>query len=279
MGDLQFENAGGTFSISHRKALGHHMPISHFHSTFEIHCLISGKRELFVKDRTISLQDGDVVIISPNILHRTTNANIPEHERLVVNIHEKYLNRVDGAHEDILSPLFELEYMLVRTSPYERLAIDALLRQIMQELQDRQPGFERCTQALVIQLLILCCRHRGQDSLMSIESPSPMHDRISEVVCYINTHYMQPLSLRMLADRFYVSPYYLSRFFKEATGFTFVEYMNSVRVKEAKKLLEGTNMKAGLIAKKVGFGSVTNFGRVFKSVTGHAPLFFRKGRS
>ncbi|MNJ41043.1 Bifunctional transcriptional activator/DNA repair enzyme AdaA [compost metagenome] len=83
----------------------------------------------------------------------------------------------------------------------------------------------------------------------------------------------------MLAEKFYVSPYYLSRFFKEATGFTFVEYVNSVRINEATKLLERSSLKVNLIAKKVGFGSVTHFGRVFKSVTGHAPLYYRKEAS
>jgi YesN/AraC family two-component response regulator len=87
---------------------------------------------------------------------------------------------------------------------------------------------------------------------------------------------MYELSLQSLAEKFYVSPYYLSRFFKEVTGFTFVEYLNNVRVKEAKKLLESSSMKVNLIFKKVGFGSVTHFGRVFKSVTGYAPLHYRK---
>jgi YesN/AraC family two-component response regulator len=75
-----------------------------------------------------------------------------------------------------------------------------------------------------------------------------------------------------------VSPYYLSRFFKEATGFTFVEYLNSVRIKEAKRLLERSSMKVKLISRKVGFGSVTHFGRVFKLVTGHTPLYYRKAK-
>jgi len=103
-----------------------------------------------------------------------------------------------------------------------------------------------------------------------------MHDRISEIVRYINQHYMEEISLPRLAEKFYVSLYYLSRFFKEATGFTFVEYVNSVRIAEAKKLLEQSSMKVNSIAKRVGFGSVTHFGRVFKSVTGHAPLYYRK---
>lgn len=70
----------------------------------------------------------------------------------------------------------------------------------------------------------------------------------------------------------------MSRFCKVATGFTFVEYVNSVRIKEAKHLLEQTTLKVNLIARKVGFGSVTHFGRVFKAVTGHAPLYYRKGK-
>lgn len=276
MGDIQFDNSEGTFSVSHRKALSHNMPISHFHSTFEIFYLMSGKREFFIKDRTIVINEADVIIISPNILHRTTNTEKPKHERLIMNIHETYMASVNGAYRDILQPLFENEYLIVKCPLQDRLAIEDLAQRIIQEMQEMKPGFEMYAQILVLQLLIVCCRHVKQNSMEPVESPSPMHERISEVVKYINNHYTQELSLHLLAERFYVSPYYLSRFFKEATGFTFVEYLNSVRIKEAKKLLEQSNMKVSLIAKKVGFGSVTHFGRVFKLVTGYVPLYFRK---
>lgn len=278
MGGFQYENEEGTFSVSHRKALSHHMPISHFHSTFEIYYLLSGNRAFFIKDRTLVIHEGDVIIISPNILHRTTNAEMPEHERLIVNIHEQYMATVNPSYRDIMQPLFENEYMIVKCPLQDRLSIEALARTIMQEMQDRRSGFEMYAQTLVLQLLIICCRHVKMNSMEQAESPSPMHERISEVVRYMNSHYMQDLPLHLLAEQFYVSPYYLSRFFKEATGFTFVEYLNSVRIKEAIKLLEQTSMKVSLIAKKVGFGSVTHFGRVFKSVTGHVPLYYRKDK-
>jgi YesN/AraC family two-component response regulator len=278
MGDFQFDNREGTFSVSYRKALSHHMPISHFHSTFEVFYLISGKREFFIKDRTIVISEGDVIIISPNILHRTTNTEMPKHERLIVNIHENYMASVNASYRDILQPLFENEYLIVKCSLYDKLAIEALGQSIRQEMQEKKMGFEMYAQTLVLQMLMICCRHVIKNSIETMESPSSMHERISEVVRYINNYYMQELSLHLLAEKFYVSPYYLSRFFKEATGFTFVEYLNSVRVKEAKKLLERTSMKVSLIGKKVGFGSVTHFGRVFKSVTRHAPLYYRKNK-
>ncbi|CAM4387833.1 AraC family transcriptional regulator [Paenibacillus alkaliterrae] len=278
MGNIQYDNGKGTFSVSHRKALSHHMPINHFHSTYEIFYLMSGRREFFIKDRTLVVNEGDVIIISPNILHRTTNTEMPKHERFIVNIHEDYMTAVNGSFMDLLQPLFEKEYIIVTCSHHDRCSVEALARKIMQEVLEKKPGFEMYAQTLILQLLIICCRHVKQNSLEPPEFPSPMHERISEVVRFINNHYMEELSLHLLGEKFYVSPYYLSRFFKEATGFTFVEYLNSVRIKEAKKLLLRSSMKVNLISKNVGFGSVTHFGRVFKQVTGHAPLFYRNGK-
>ncbi|MGO4110057.1 helix-turn-helix domain-containing protein [Paenibacillus sp. YAF4_2] len=277
MGDFQYDNGEGTYSVSYRKARSHNMPVSHFHSTYEIFCLMSGKREFFIKDRTMVIHEGDIVIIAPNILHRTTNTETPEHERLIVNIHEKLMAAGNSTFMDVLHPLFEKEYIIVNCSLQDRLVIESLAQNIILEMQEKKPGFEMYTQTLTLQVLMICCRHVKQNSVEPLESPSPMHERISEVVRYINSHYMQELSLHLLSEKFYVSPYYLSRFFKEATGFTFVEYLNSVRIKEAKKLLEQSSMKVNLIAKRVGFGSVTHFGRVFKSVTGYVPLHYRKG--
>ncbi|MFD1956805.1 helix-turn-helix domain-containing protein [Paenibacillus thailandensis] len=265
------------FSVSHRKAQSHHMPASHFHSTYEIYYLMSGEREFFIKDRTLVINEGDIVIVAPNVLHRTTNAPKPKHERLIVNIHERYM-ALNSPYADILKLLLEKEYVIVKCSLQDRLTVEALAQGIMKETMDKKPGFEMYAQTLVMQLLLICCRHVKQNSMRPPESPSPMHERISEIVRYINSHYMEDMSLHLLAEKFYVSPYYLSRFFKEATGFTFVEYLNSVRIKEAKKLLEQSSMKVYHIAAKVGFGSVTHFGRVFKSVTGYAPLHFRKGK-
>lgn len=274
--DILFKNAEETFIVSHRKALSHHMASNHFHSTFEIYYLIAGQREFFIKDRTIVINQGDIVIISPNILHRTTNTEKPKHERFIVNIHENFLVKAHSSYMDIFRPLFENDYIIVRCPLNVLLHIDALSKNVIQEIQDQRLGYEIYSHTLVLQLLIICCRHIKRNSIEPLESPSHMHERISEVVRYINGHYMNELSLQSVAEKFYVSPYYLSRFFKDATGFTFIEYLNSVRIKEAKKLLESSSMKVKLISKKVGFGSVTHFGRVFKEVTGNVPLHYRK---
>jgi AraC-like DNA-binding protein len=252
------------------------MPESHFHSTYEIYYLMSGQREFFIKERTILVPEGHIIIISPNIVHRTMNARRPRYERFIVNIHESMMTAAYGGRPEILNPLFEQEYLVFSCSPQDRLIIDELVQHILREVERQDSGCEIYVHTLVMQMLVYCCRHIQDRAQEPVISPSPMHDRISEIVRYMNQHYMDNLTLQQMADKFFISPYYLSRLFKEATGFTFVEYLNNVRVKEAKKLLETSSLKVNQISRKVGFGSVTHFGRVFKEISGHTPLYYRK---
>lgn len=55
---------------------------------------------------------------------------------------------------------------------------------------------------------------------------------MSEVAEYVGTHYREELHLKDVAERFFVSPYYLSRTFKRCTGFGFAEYVQLVRIRE-----------------------------------------------
>lgn len=273
---FNYKNEASTFSISNRKALSHNMPENHFHSTYELFYLVSGERRFFIKDRTIIIKEGDLVLIQPNILHRTTNANLPEHERIIINFHKDFLMHQNSAVFQVLHLLFEKEYLVISLSPHHRSYVEDILRRILLEVQQKNTGFEIWSQTLILQLLIYSCRFIEQNNIEPLTYISPIHERMSEIVRFINEHYTQDLSLHYLSEQFYISPFYLSRAFKEATGFTFIEYLNSVRIKEAKKLLEHSSIKVNKIAERVGFGSITHFGRVFKEITGHAPLYYRK---
>jgi transcriptional regulator GlxA family with amidase domain len=131
-------------------------------------------------------------------------------------------------------------------------------------------------QSYLLQLLVYCIRQPADNSTLHTAHPSPMHQKISEIVRYINQNYPEPLTLPYVATQFAFSPYYLSHSFKEATGFTFIEYLNNVRIKEAQRLLQESNQKVIYIAEQVGFGSIAHVGRVFKAVTSQSPLLYRR---
>ncbi|QHQ63256.1 helix-turn-helix domain-containing protein [Anaerocolumna sedimenticola] len=264
------------FSVSKKKQFNHAMPESHFHSSYELYYLLEGERQFFIKDRTIVMGTGDLVIIRPNVLHRTANTEHPKHEKIILNFKEEFLAAFNGNFINTLHPNFQNDYLVIHFSLQHKILVEDMLQQIVLEAQEKKSSYEIYIQSLILQLLIFSSRYMEEHNIKPFEYLNTKHERISEVVRYINTYYKNDLSLQFLSNRFYVSPYYLSRTFKEVTGFTFVEYLNSVRIKEAKKLLEESNLKVSLIAAKVGFGSITHFGRVFKELTGHKPLFYRK---
>lgn len=271
-----FNNMEDIFAVSKKKQRNHIMPNNHFHSSYEVYYLLEGERLFFIKDRTVVLKAGDLMILHPNVLHRTANGNQPQHEKIILNFKEEFLSASKGRFFETLHPQFQNDYVVISFPLQNKMYVEDLLQRIVEEAKEKKSIYETVIQTLIIQLLIYCSRFMEEYDSKPLEYINPMHERISEVVRYINEHYKNELTLPYVADRFYVSPYYLSRAFKEVTGFNFVEYVNSVRIKEAIALLEETDLKVYLIAAKTGYGSITHFERVFKEITGRTPLYFRK---
>ncbi|MGE5606892.1 MAG: helix-turn-helix transcriptional regulator [Bacteroidota bacterium] len=95
-------------------------------------------------------------------------------------------------------------------------------------------------------------------------------------IYYLNEHYQEDLNLKTIQERFFISPYHFSRTFKKITGFNFIEYLNSIRTREAQKLLKDSGLPVTEISEHVGFDNLTHFGRVFKKIVGTSPTNYRK---
>ncbi|HOJ99266.1 MAG TPA: response regulator [Termitinemataceae bacterium] len=93
---------------------------------------------------------------------------------------------------------------------------------------------------------------------------------------YIERNYPYPeLSLEETAQELEVSPGYLSRLLKRATGYSFVEYLCRVRIKHALQLMENPALKIYEIAEQVGYRSQHYFSRAFKQVLGISPIEYK----
>lgn len=89
---------------------------------------------------------------------------------------------------------------------------------------------------------------------------------------YTNTEF----NVNLIADMLAVSPNSLSVVYKRKTGKNILEVIQSLRVKEAKRILSETDEIMESVAEKAGFGSNTTFRRVFKKVTGVSPAIYRE---
>ncbi len=96
-----------------------------------------------------------------------------------------------------------------------------------------------------------------------------------EVIEYVHLHYMEPINLKQLADKFFMNAVYLGRSFQKATGVNFKQYVNHLRFVEAKKLLLHTNKLIYEIANEVGYTESKYFIVKFSREVGKSPTEYR----
>lgn len=113
------------------------------------------------------------------------------------------------------------------------------------------------------------------ESLAKQSASGSKKEVMHEIVAYVENNYQNDIYLDFVADRFNLSPKYLSRAFKKYTNVRFVDYLNEIRISHAKELLNTTDETIMDIAKQVGFNSRNTFYRVFKNSQGVTPAEYR----
>jgi two-component system response regulator YesN len=93
---------------------------------------------------------------------------------------------------------------------------------------------------------------------------------------YIDNNYNKKLTLNKIADMFNINPAYFCSKFKEITGRNYHEYITSIRVEKAKKMLTENDMTVTKIAKLVGYDDSRYFSKIFKKCTGFQPSKFKQ---
>lgn len=97
------------------------------------------------------------------------------------------------------------------------------------------------------------------------------------IIDYINCNYTNDsLSLELIAEKFHLTVQYLSKFFKQQLGINYVEYLKSLRINHAKKMLSDTDKSIKDIMVHVGYNDLANFTRMFKKIEGITPGEYRK---
>lgn len=99
--------------------------------------------------------------------------------------------------------------------------------------------------------------------------------RVIEMIDYIKDNF-ETVTLSTLAEKFYLSKQYVSKYIKEKSGMTFCENVQKFRMKKAEDLLLTTNMTVEAVAEESGYPSVEHFNRKFKKLHGQTPMQFRK---
>ena len=187
----------------------------------------------------------------------------------------EYVHRVliysNGKDESLRAHLLEAFSILV----------DSLSGCLLQEdelgiLADAQE--ERLLKASSIQEM-LSVFHEGLEKIRKVgDKPSEggRLARMEEVKQYVDRHFTQPLSLGDVADKAGLSkPAFLANF-RQATGRGFSQYLQGLRIDEAKRLLRVSPLSIARVGQESGFNSASYFIQAFKRSTGYPPKAFRE---
>lgn len=99
----------------------------------------------------------------------------------------------------------------------------------------------------------------------------------SGILNYVNKHFVDSnMGLDTVAEEFGISANYLSRFFKQETGCTFIQYVTMIRMDRARELLINSDMQIKDIVTEIGYIDVANFVRKFKNYEGVTPGQYRE---
>ena len=96
------------------------------------------------------------------------------------------------------------------------------------------------------------------------DSTTAQNDTLRRSMIYISKHYTEDITLNKVASEIGVTPVHLSRTLSGASVMCFTDIVNCLRLKEAKRLLEQTDMPISELAYEAGFGSIRNFNRLFE---------------
>jgi transcriptional regulator GlxA family with amidase domain len=156
-----------------------------------------------------------------------------------------------------------------------------LLRQMLHEQKSRPMQYEHSLPLQLAMFLLLLYRYgvAGEsESDASETSVGRSEDRVRRVLASVAERSFEPHSLASVAQVASLSQRHFTNLCRKICGKSFSDYLNSLRIKEAERLLLETDTSILAIAFTVGFEELSTFYRVFRRVSGTTPKQFRDAR-
>lgn len=250
----------------------------HHHPEFELTLTLNSRGQRFIGDHIGTYDDGDLVLIGPNLPHTWASSEKVVTDQPHVALVMWFLPDWAAPLGGIFSELRGVSDMLERASSGLRFSapVAAEARSRIEALFAKPPDERVLT---LIEVLALLSRDREAEPLSVAKASVPAgadRTRIDRVLDFLHAHYAKEMTIETLADIAALSPSGLHRLFRRHTGHSVTAYLTRLRIGEACAMLSGSNRPIAHIADEVGYPSLANFNRQFKGMKAITPRAYRQ---
>ena len=234
----------------------------HLHNYYELEMVLAGHGEQSLNGSTYELKPGTFYLVTPIDFH-SVYAKEPI---TIVNV---------SFDESLLSPEWQRLFLNRRDNLFgiaqgeEKEQMESLFLMLEKELSLEDTYAPKSRRQLLDLLLTIVARNTV--------SPSPNYSSaIQGSMQYIFQHFREKLTLERIAKESGYEPHYFSALFRKETGQCLTDFITELRLNYSRTLLVNTDLPIAVIGQKGGFGSQSNFLRLFKQHFGCTPTQYRK---
>lgn len=245
----------------------------HYHDFNKIIIFLSGKVTYLIEGKSYILKPWDILLVNNHDVHKPIIDPSETYERIIIWANSDFIHKHNYEQCD-LSTCFTLanerSFNLIRLKDEYQNNIKNIIDKLESSLNSEEFGSKLLSNSLFIQLIIYLNRIH-LDNMYIDDKESLIYDKqIEEILKYINSNLSENLSIDNLANKFFISKYYLMHKFKKETGYTLHKYILQKRLLLAKDLIK-TGEPIVKTSLKCGFNDYSCFLRSFKKMFNESP--------
>jgi YesN/AraC family two-component response regulator len=248
---------------------------SHWHNHLEVLYVFKGTMHILRNDEKYTLNEKDLFVVNSGDIHLTRSPG--SIEILLLQIPYELLNQSIDRYKTLRFREFYPERELNEDPVFQRLVHHLLtMRTLYEEAED---GYQFLfTSTLNLFLHTLYSHYSLRQDIDEKNKTAKHLSRLKVIIDYVQQNYSEALSLKEAASLLALNPEYFCRSFKKYTGFTFMEYVNLVRLTRIHSDILNTDDSITTIQERHGFTNYKVFNRMFKEAYGCTPSKLRPTR-
>jgi AraC-like DNA-binding protein len=245
----------------------------HYHPEYELTYIVKGSGYRIVGNSYEHFEEGDLVLLGSNLPHTWsgTSDNNEVSEAIVIQFSKGFIEPFLAFNESL-----SIKKMLESANRGISFNEDNILLANLFDLVETK-GIEKILKLVSILETLSQCEAKliaGNKFHTIVSKKSEM--RINKVCLFIQDNFTEKISLKQAADLIFLTESNFCKFFKKATGKTFSDYLNEIRINEACRILVQSEKTISQTSFECGFETLSYFNRVFLNKKLMTPSSYRK---